>query len=639
MRSTARRPVALLIAILLLLLSLPVPAFGAEPTGTVNVLVETTDGQPVTDVAVKATALTSRYSLWQPNSGGGAIRPLQLPPGQYKVAVSALGYEAPATQIVTVAASETQTLTFVVAVLANPGRLSGQITDQSTGDPIKGRIAVKLTRQGDGVPSLISVGEDGAFSVPSIEPGTYTATTNAISWEAMTAYITEDRLVWVTVSPGAESRADLTVSRKGTVKAQISTSDGSKVKDVQLVLTDAQNANWTFYADAGGNCTATVAPGLYSVRAAGPAYKASPVQWVTVTAGRNVTLTFQVEPVPAGAVRGRVVDRSGAPMADAHVYLSDDKNHWVGQGVRTDADGIFAFPPVAPGTYVVMPYAEGYVAQHPSTVKVEVGQTATTEVTMTREVLVRFRVVDEAGQVFPRAALHLEGKVLSPERDPEGNLLLLLLEGEHDVAASARWYQQSDGQRVMADAADGQQIVTIQLKPLPTGTITGKVTNLVTGAPVPEIPVELVDPGFLQTVQRTVAAKDGTFTFTDVPIGRYIVLARGSYDEGQMNDVRVNAGESTTAAVEVRSYGRLVVRVQDSEGKKIPGATVRLSRVGSGVWNPYASDLLGVVSQFLEVGTYRMTVTAPGYRSQVVHGASVERGLSTSVVVTMEGSK
>lgn len=377
MRKPARYFTSFLAAVLLLVLSMPAPTAAAEPTGTLQVLAQTVDGIPIAAVSVLAAHLNNRYSVWQPNVGG-ALRPLQLPPGQYSVAVSASGYEAPPPQTVAVAANQTQTVTFTLAVPAQPGQLSGRIIEVDTGAGASGAVAVKLTRQSDGVPFVVTPGKDGSYAVPVLQPGTYTATTFALTWDAQEAYITDDRVVKVTIEPGQATQTNLYVIRKGRVTARVQLEDGSAAAGAQLVLTDGNGGTRTVTADPSGSCTTALAPGIYDVRATGPAYGPSPVQRVTVAPGKTLTLTLQVRSY--GWLQIRVVDPQGRAVPNPSVRTSR-----VGSGLwlpnAPDGAGVIR-PYLGVGTYRVVVSAPGYRKAAVQLAKVEGGKSTLLVVTL-----------------------------------------------------------------------------------------------------------------------------------------------------------------------------------------------------------------------------------------------------------------
>lgn len=71
------------------------------------------------------------------------------------------------------------------------------------------------------------------------------------------------------------------------------------------------------------------------------------------------SLGAMAQAVPPAAVSGTVVDQIGAAVVDAPVTLMTDDGTRV-QNATTDAQGVFSFPDVAPGSYVVRVNVAGF---------------------------------------------------------------------------------------------------------------------------------------------------------------------------------------------------------------------------------------------------------------------------------------
>ena len=83
----------------------------------------------------------------------------------------------------------------------------------------------------------------------------------------------------------------------------------------------------------------------------------------------------------SSAISGTVLDPSGAAMADASVTAIEIDTRAARSG-RTGPDGRFLFPQVNPGIYTVSVRAAGFAAQTSQPIAVEVGRTATLNITL-----------------------------------------------------------------------------------------------------------------------------------------------------------------------------------------------------------------------------------------------------------------
>lgn len=136
---------------------------------------------------------------------------------------------------------------------------------------------------------------------------------------------------------------------------------------------------------------------------------------------------------PAGKVSGRVVDSNGRPIVGAHVQTDPPRQRPIpidcptgepigrdenGPIVISDAAGSFTISPVAPGTYELGAYAEGYTPGWSDRLEVRSGK-KTTGATIVLEPVTRLagRVVDSEGRPVSGAEISLSG-TCPPFEDP-----------------------------------------------------------------------------------------------------------------------------------------------------------------------------------------------------------------------------
>src|SRR6267154_2257111 len=78
----------------------------------------------------------------------------------------------------------------------------------------------------------------------------------------------------------------------------------------------------------------------------------------------------------AAGLRGRVLDPSGAAVANAHVELIESAKN-VHQSTTASSTGDYLFTNLNPGSYEVVAAAPGFQALHHTGITVAVGQTVT----------------------------------------------------------------------------------------------------------------------------------------------------------------------------------------------------------------------------------------------------------------------
>ncbi|MFF9340284.1 S8 family serine peptidase [Streptomyces sp. NPDC014773] len=124
---------------------------------------------------------------------------------------------------------------------------------------------------------------------------------------------------------------------------------GAALSGVTVTATDAAGTARSVHADAAGSYRLTLAPGTYDFTLTGYGYEASTVSGVTLGESQGLGQDFSLDALPAHRVSGTVLDVTGKPLAKAKVEVAGTP---VGS-VTTAADGTFAFPKVAEGSYIL----------------------------------------------------------------------------------------------------------------------------------------------------------------------------------------------------------------------------------------------------------------------------------------------
>lgn len=189
---------------------------------------------------------------------------------------------------------------------------------------------------------------------------------------------------------------------------------------------------------------------------------------------------------------------------------------------------------------------------------------------------------------------------------------------------------------VVASGDDVSANITVR----PVGSISGTVTNSYFEDAAPEAgqTVYLFQAGHIpvlyQGLAQTVTGEDGSYTFSDLPEGDYIIrVGGGMWDEdidyvpeyfedsywfNSATAITVNADESAVANFDVSprmepvpTYSALSGRVVTSAGAGVPNVTV--TSVCSGSWGFATTDALGSYKiDYLTPGSCRITY-GPGY--------------------------
>ncbi|HEY2738237.1 MAG TPA: carboxypeptidase-like regulatory domain-containing protein, partial [Thermoanaerobaculia bacterium] len=97
------------------------------------------------------------------------------------------------------------------------------------------------------------------------------------------------------------------------------------------------------------------------------------------------SVTVQAQSPGSGAVRGQVVNESGAPVAAAEVTVTNEATGF-SRTAQTDAKGLYAVPQLAlTGTYRVRIAHEGFAPQEKAGLQLQAGETASLDAVLKAE--------------------------------------------------------------------------------------------------------------------------------------------------------------------------------------------------------------------------------------------------------------
>jgi len=221
---------------------------------------------------------------------------------------------------------------------------------------------------------------------------------------------------------------------------------------------------------------------------------------------------LRLDPITTGTIIGRVLNSAdGTAIAGANVRLG-------GRVVQTGADGAFRLDDVQAGQVALAAEATLF---EPANAGVTLARTATARVTIQLQPItygaVNGVVLDAASrQPIAGAAVSLAGAVLTS--DSAGRFGLAKVDaGKVQVAASADGY--TPGASTASLKAGGTIEITVTLDPITIGTITGIITDKLTGRPVAGAQVSVAG-------QLVETDAQGRFSLSDVPAGAVNVEVR-----------------------------------------------------------------------------------------------------------------
>ncbi len=295
-------------------------------------------------------------------------------------------------------------------------------------------------------------------------------------------------------------------------------------------------------------------------------------------------------------VRGRVTDPAGRPIKDALVVVGDRPYYSsTPSKFPTDADGRFRLPALPPRQTIITVIAPGFAPQlrklnlqaglPPQDFRMEPGK------------LIRLRVVDASGKPLPKASVHILGWRGSESLDSMHN-------PNHPKVPDTGIPRQTDADGVWEWPSAPDEPVKLQVSlrgsapheleiaggaPERTVTlaaeprITGRVTDAVTGQPIPAftvIPIDVFRKDFLAAERGNAKpGKDGRLDYlatrTDIPL-RLRIEAPG-YRSQDGPEFRVGDDSSRTQDFRLQPSPPITGVVLDAAGKPVANAEVLLA--------------------------------------------------------------
>lgn len=451
---------------------------------------------------------------------------------------------------------------------------------------------------------------------------------------------------------GGETKA-IDESVLGALEGRVvSANGGAPIVGAQVTVVGPDGSHAT-QSREGGSFTFTPArEGVYEitlVSAVGfvsfaPELGASPISWVARKGASITGITLRLD--PSVEYLGRVVDPEGAPVSGAEVRIFDAESvEFALSGFATrhvsDDKGEFQFQ--APDGSILEARRAGFSpgraelgfsAQASHRLVIKLAPSSTTEKLGT----IRGVVVDESGVPIPDAAVvahpivdnpAAEGARLNPggsERtDPHGAFTLEgLIDGSYSIVASDGDHASATERSVHTGDAPIRLVLT------GGASLTGRVTDAATGAPIPAISVVLAKrTGLLSQVEKTATSFDseGRYTVRHIAAGTYVVTVTAEgYAPSPDREVAIE--RDTTSDFSLTRGARLVGEVRDSKTKTpIEQAKVSLegqygSSQGAAALSPSAvSDKSGHFEVTgLGSGERSFLVAATGHHGRVVGG-------------------
>ncbi|HYH00642.1 MAG TPA: carboxypeptidase regulatory-like domain-containing protein [Terriglobales bacterium] len=396
----------------------------------------------------------------------------------------------------------------------------------------------------------------------------------------------------------------------GTVTGTVTNSSGAALGGATVT---AGGASATTFSNGTYNLT-NVPSGTVTLSASLAGYQ-NASRSVTVATGATTSApTLALAPINPGAVTGTVKNSAAAAISGATVTAA-------GQSTKTSSLGSYTLANLPAGAITLAASAVGYTA---SSVQANVTAGATTTAPAITLVAnfgaVSGTVRNAAGTAIAGASVSYGGGstttntsgVFSFAKVPVGTIQLV---------ASATGYTTQSQNVTISGGVTSTANFTLSA---PTGTVTGRVTNVSTGGAIANATVRW-------SGGSTLTSSTGTYSLRNVTTGSQSITASATGYLTRTLKANVIGGATTTLNIPLATAGKITVRATFANGTAVSGATVT---VKGGVIATTVSGTTNTsgyyYSPWIPIGSYTITVAKSGYvtRSKT---ATVSTGATTTV--------
>jgi hypothetical protein len=302
-------------------------------------------GAAVTSGSVRASRVAPPLNTNTSINGDATYRLTGLPPGTYALTASVPHPQGTAlVGAASVAVIAGSAATADITIQAT-GAVSGTVTTAS-GAPV---ASARVDLYGSGFSRSTNTDTGGAFSLPDVPEGTFTAqATNPVTGLPVS--------VAVTVQRDQTSPANLRFPPVGRLEVQVNFAGGAPAPNAPVFLQEAVRGSGFRYigaTDGAGHLTlAGLSAGAFDARAQHPHNSR-----LLVNSGGTLADDGSAVPVAltlpiAATVTGTVTDQSGAAVANIGVTIRSTNAQFGGfQSASTDSNGVYRVPGVPVGTF------------------------------------------------------------------------------------------------------------------------------------------------------------------------------------------------------------------------------------------------------------------------------------------------
>ncbi len=508
-----------------------------------------------------------------------------------------------------------QTVSADLLLSENPAEVEGTVRSASTGSPLPNTL-VRLYNDAGVLLQSIETDANGFYRITGIRSGQYRLV-------AINPVFQRGELSF-TAAPDEVVVMDFTLNPEpGRITGKITdvTTNSPLVGALVLVFgaSEIDPIGRAVTDHLGNFLISGLAPGTYTVAALATDY-ARNSQGSTVESNQVSTTNIALVPNPA-LISGRVTDFDGNPITTANVKVINTNNVVLGSAAA-DVNGIYQISNLPAGTFSILVTAPGYA-------------NVIGGITLTRGEAVNdvnFMLTSNPGSISGlitslQDSEPLEGvtvnvlnaigtTIRSVVTDSGGRYVVTgLSEGSYTVIAGKTGFSSSSvGAIITSGEVTTANLVLSALFGTISGTVVDEEGNLIIGE---DIAIRLVDENGA-VMQTILADSNGTFTFSFLQQGRYVLSVTAQGFQAAVVPVLVTAGETTNVPVQLQrgigSVSGIVVNTSTNVG--IEGALVTAKDLNGNTLATETTDQSGnfVISN-LPPGTLNITGSRTGFGS------------------------
>ena len=437
----------------------------------------------------------------------------------------------------------------VTLTIPTPSRLEGRVIDRATSQPVTSFTVLAMRRELNTASRGLDVNDaNGTFVLKRVQPGALELRVTAPGYVGATVsdlLVEEGRaLTGVEVKLDLGGRVVGHVTAGGSGAAGVHVRTGTRRRNVASATTDA-NGDYTLDGVTPGDETIDFMKDGFVTK-----HKS-----VQIVAGKDNRIDVELD--RGREIRGRVVDKSGQPVANARIAANTQAVPRAANSM-SDADGQFTISGLEDGRYIVSAQKNGYVGASADDVDAAAGRPVT--LTMDRGAAITGRVLGLPAEDLPQVRVSASG---------------------HNASASER--VDASGNFILTGIPDGSITVTAFKPGMPMRQSAPKVIQVVNGS-APPIDIDF-GAGITirgRVTRNGVAVSGGNVSFS--PRGRGgvrsangMIAADGEYEVSGVEpgdyDIRVYAGGGGNDAVQYTVVGNAVFDI-DLKGASVRGIVV-----------------------------------------------------------------